>query len=81
MSSLIYWESVVGIERGLQAMVKLEPVCDFVVHHNWLRILKDRFEGNGEEDEFGGDILKNCEQLLEAIKWTGEEVGKQREDL
>ena len=81
MSSLIYWDSVLGIEKGLQAMVKLEPECDFTVHHNWLRILKDRFGGTGEEDEFVGDILKNCEKLLGTIQWTGEEVEKQREDL
>eukprot|EP00731_Ephydatia_muelleri_P021102 Em0013g829a len=74
VSSLIYWDSVLGIEKGLQAMVKLEPECDFTVHHNWLRILKDRFGGTGEEDEFVGDILKNCEKLLGTIQWTGEEM-------
>lgn len=83
VSSLVYWETAQGIEKGLQAMVKLEPACDFTTHHNWLRILKNRFEENGEheQDEFVGDMLKNCEKLLGNIKWMEEKVRNQREDL
>lgn len=80
MSSLIYWDSVLGVEKGLQAMVKLEPACDFAAHQNWLRTLKSRFGTDGDE-EFAGDMLENCEKLLGTFRWAGEEVHKQREEL
>ena len=65
-----------GIEKGLQAMVQMEPACDFAVHLHQLQSLEDKF--GAMNDEFGGDILENCKKLVGAFR---DGVGGKKEEL